>query len=156
MQYQVIVWTREGWTKFGEATDDPEDARWLSGLAVTSAADKPVRVLAASTFRELDQLCDQWMRTGVYGRTGPALRSAEDWHAQMDAVELGQGGDHDAAYQYQPPDHAELAAAWVHLAARVVRGDLGGMGDGSNGSDGTQAMSRAVTGSGAASGVPAT
>jgi hypothetical protein len=132
MQFQVLVRIRETWQRFGAPTDDEEDARWFAGLAATSSPNMQVRVLSAPTFCELEQLCDQWTHNQSGHTSRLALHSAADWNTLMDAVELGQGGDHNTAYRFQAPDHSRLSAAWVRLAARVARGELGGASDGAH------------------------
>lgn len=137
MIYQVMLQTSQGWAMFRQPTRNADDARQLARLAAESFPGMQARILTADTDGELEWLCTQWQRDRpgrVFGPTPGAILAApatpEQWHALMNALELGSGGDHDAPYLYQPPAHVALAAAWLHLAARVARGEVGGAWDG--------------------------
>lgn len=149
MMYQVMLQTTTGWALFSHPTDNAHDAFELARLSSGYAPGMDACVLCGTTLAELQERCAQWQRDHsqryYYPSTHPSThpsaartppQTVERWHALMNAVELGPGGDHDEPYTYRPAPHREGAAAWVRLAARVTRGEIGGALDGSGDAQG--------------------
>lgn len=134
MTYQVMLQTPQGWALFRRPTHNARDAQLLAQLAAATFPGMQSRVLAAVTDGELEHLCTQWQHDHSHREMGTLVatvpRTTEQWHARMNTLELGPGGDHDVPYTYQTPPHRDLAFAWLHLAASVARGELGGAQDG--------------------------
>ena len=135
MVYQVMLQTATGWALFSRPTANAREAFELARLSAGYAPGMEACVLCAATLSELRERCAQWQREHAAHapRAAPASapQTAEQWHALMNALELGPGGAHDEPYTYHPPPHRALASAWLRLAARVTRGEVGGAMDGS-------------------------
>lgn len=134
MHCLVVIRTRSGWAPILGPVEYSGDLRRLERVARLFARGVEVRVLGARNDSELERLYgdlvsqtrDAAERAITRGKPG----TAAEWHILMNRMELGPGSDRDAVYTYQSVPNEDLAAAWLQLAARVHRGEVGGPLDG--------------------------